>query len=115
MAQLQETTVSGGGNTLTLKKGTGGSALAFAGASDEATGLIEGVAGGGLKFYSRTGSLSSPTSYDAFNIKNGGDTYFNYNVGIGTATPQSGGGNSKWVTLEGGASYSGGIIYSQQW
>jgi hypothetical protein len=87
MAQLQETTVSGGGNTLTLKKGTGGSALAFAGASDEATGLIEGVAGGGLKFYSRTGSLSSPTSYDAFNIKNGGDTYFNYNVGIGTVAP----------------------------
>ena len=35
-------------------------------------------------------------------------------VGIGTATPQSGGGASKWVTLEGGASYSGGIIYSQQ-
>jgi hypothetical protein len=35
-------------------------------------------------------------------------------VGIGTATPQSGGGASKWLTLEGGASYSGGIIYSQQ-
>lgn len=36
------------------------------------------------------------------------------NVGIGTASPISGGGNAKWVTIDGvnGSSYSGGIIYS---
>jgi hypothetical protein len=80
-------TVAGGGNTLTLVKGTGAPAIAFAGTSDQATGLIEGVSGGGIKMYAATGSLSSPTYTDTFNIKNGGDAYFNYNVGIGTTSP----------------------------
>jgi hypothetical protein len=80
-------TVAGGGNTLTLVKGTGAPAIAFAGTSDQATGLIEGVSGGGIKMYAGTGSLSSPTYTDTFNIKNGGDAYFNYNVGIGTNNP----------------------------
>lgn len=54
-------TFSGGGNTLTLKKGSGSPAIAFAGTSSEATGLIEGVSGGGIKFYTSTGTLSSPS------------------------------------------------------
>jgi hypothetical protein len=54
-------TFSGGGNTLTLKKGTGSPAIALAGTSDQATGLIEGVSGGGIKFYTSTGTLSSPS------------------------------------------------------
>jgi hypothetical protein len=33
------------------------------------------------------------------------------NVGIGTSSPISGGGSSKWLTLDGSA-YSGGIVYS---
>ena len=52
---------SGGGNTLVLKKGTGSPAIALAGTSEEATGLIEGVSGGGIKFYTSTGTLSSPS------------------------------------------------------
>ncbi len=54
-------TFSGGGNTLVLKKGTGSPAIAFAGTSDQATGLIEGVSGGGVKIYTSTGTLSSPS------------------------------------------------------
>jgi len=54
-------TFSGGGNTLTLKKGTGSPAIAFAGTSNEATGLIEGVSGGGVKIYTSTGTISSPS------------------------------------------------------
>jgi hypothetical protein len=54
-------TFTGGGNTLTLKKGTGSPAIAFAGTSDQATGLIEGVSGGGIKFYTSTGTISSPS------------------------------------------------------
>jgi len=53
-------TFSGGGNTLVLKKGTGSPAIALAGTSDQATGLIEGVSGGGVKIYTSTGTLSSP-------------------------------------------------------
>jgi hypothetical protein len=58
-------TFEGGGNTLTLKKGTGTAALAFGGASaaPEASGLIEGIAGGGLKFYTSTsaaGTMADP-------------------------------------------------------
>jgi hypothetical protein len=47
--------ISGGGNTLTLKKGTGSSALAFAGNSDEASFLIEGISGGGMRWYTAPG------------------------------------------------------------
>jgi hypothetical protein len=54
-------TFSGGGNTLTLKKGTGSPAIAFAGTSDQATGLIEGITGGGVRFYTSSGTLSSPS------------------------------------------------------
>jgi hypothetical protein len=36
------------------------------------------------------------------------------NVGIGTTSPINGGGNAKWITIDGvsGNSYSGGVIYS---
>jgi hypothetical protein len=54
-------TFSGGGNTLTLKKGTGSPAIAFAGTSNEATALVEGITGGGVRFYTSSGTLSSPS------------------------------------------------------
>jgi len=34
------------------------------------------------------------------------------NVGIGTTSPQSGGGSAKWLSLNGTAAYSGGIVYT---
>jgi hypothetical protein len=36
------------------------------------------------------------------------------NVGVGTTSPINGGGNAKWITIDGvsGNSYSGGVIYS---
>ena len=46
--------VTGGGNTLHLKKGTGTPAIAFGGTSNEASFLIEGIAGGGGKMYTST-------------------------------------------------------------
>jgi hypothetical protein len=63
--ELIGTTASftGGGNTLILKKGTGNAALTFAGtaADPEASALIEGIAGGGMKFYtSNGGTLGTP-------------------------------------------------------
>ena len=63
--ELIGTTASftGGGNTLILKKGTGNAALTFAGtaADPEASALIEGIAGGGMKFYtSDGGTLGTP-------------------------------------------------------
>ena len=58
-------TVSGGGNTLLLKKGTGTAAIALGGASaaPEASFLMEGIAGGGGKFYTSTstaGTIADP-------------------------------------------------------
>ena len=34
------------------------------------------------------------------------------NVGIGTTSPQSGGGAASWVSLNGTAAYSGGVVYT---
>jgi len=34
------------------------------------------------------------------------------NVGIGTTSPQSGGGSARWLSLNGTAAYSGGIVYT---
>ena len=34
------------------------------------------------------------------------------NVGIGTTSPQSGGGSAKWLSLNGTAAYSGGVVYT---
>ncbi len=77
-------TASGGGNTVVLKKGTGNPAMAFAGTSDEASALIEGISGGGLKIYtSNGGTLSSPSWSTQMTIEAGG------NVGIGTTSPDS--------------------------
>ena len=75
-------TASGGGNTVILKKGTGNPAIAFAGTSDEASALIEGISGGGLKIYtSNGGTLSSPSWSTQMTIEAGG------NVGIGVTNP----------------------------
>lgn len=50
---------TGGGNTLLLKKGTGTAALAFGGTTNEASALIEGIAGGGLKIYTSTSAAGT--------------------------------------------------------
>ena len=72
------------GNTLTLKKGTGTPAIALAGTSSEASALIEGIAGGGLKLYtSNGGTLSSPSWSPKMTVLAGG------RVGIGTTTPDA--------------------------
>ncbi len=44
----------------------------------------------------------------------GADFYINSsgNVGIGTASPQSGGGAASWLSLNGTAAYSGGVAYT---
>ena len=34
------------------------------------------------------------------------------NVGIGTTSPQSGGGSASWLSLNGTAAYSGGVVYT---
>ena len=50
------------GNNITIRKGTGQAALAYGGTNaDEAVALVEGKAGGGLKWYNGTGTLASPT------------------------------------------------------
>ena len=72
-------TFTGGGNTLLLKKGTGTPAIAFAGtATDpEASGLIEGIAGGGLKFYtSNGGTIGTPAWSSKLTIAAGGNATF---------------------------------------
>ena len=97
-------TFEGGGNTLTLKKGTGTPALAFAGTATDpqASALIEGIAGGGLKIYtSNGGTIGTPGWSPKFDIAAGGNATFAGNVtttgniltlarvGIGTTSPQS--------------------------
>ena len=72
-------TFTGGGNTLMLKKGTGSPAIAFAGtATDpEASALIEGIAGGGLKFYtSNGGTIGTPAWVARLTIAAGGAATF---------------------------------------
>jgi hypothetical protein len=59
--------ITGGGNTLTLRKGTGSPALAFAGISDEAVFLVEGISGGGMKWYTSPAGCTLPTA--AWNAK----------------------------------------------
>ena len=77
-------TASGGGNTLTLKKSSGNPALAFAGTSDQASALIEGIAGGGLKIYtSNGGTLSSPSWSPKITLSAAGDATFSGNVTVG--------------------------------
>jgi hypothetical protein len=74
---------TGGGNTLMLKKGTGNPAIAFAGtATDpEASALIEGIAGGGLKFYtSNGGTIGTPAWSSKLTIAAGGTATFTGSV-----------------------------------
>ena len=59
--------ISGGGNTLILRKGTGTPALAFAGISDEAVFLVEGMSGGGMKWYTSPAGCTLPNA--AWNAK----------------------------------------------
>ena len=93
--------ISGGGNTLILKKGTGSPAIALAGTSDEAAFLIESISGGGMKWYtSPAGCTLSNAAWNAkFNMDvNGISTFscqvcapvgvFSGCVGIGTGSPQ---------------------------
>ena len=81
-------TFEGGGNTLTLKKGTGTPALAFAGTATDpqASALIEGIAGGGLKIYtSNGGTIGTPGWSPKLTIAAGGNATF-----AGTVTAASG-------------------------
>jgi lipopolysaccharide export system protein LptA len=132
--------VNSSGNTITLKKGTGTPALALAGTSDQASALIEGIAGGGLKIYtSNGGTLSSPSwgermvidgsgnvtinagnlflANSSSRISNGanGEIGFNYNTGATGGLAWYGGGTSSTfsVTNSGNLSLSGHISVSQ--
>ena len=90
---------TGGGNTLSIAKGSGTPALAFLGtATDpEASALIEGIAGGGLKFYTSTGALSSPSWSPKITLAANGTTTFagdlslanDLYIGNTTLTPSS--------------------------
>ena len=83
-------TFTGGGNTATLKKGTGNAALAFAGTSDQASALIEGIAGGGLKIYtSNGGTLNSPSWSTKMTIAAAGNTTFTGTVSAPNLTLSS--------------------------
>ena len=64
------------GNTITIRKGTGTPAIAFGGTNaNEAVGLLEGIAGGGFRFYTGSGTLASPTWAQRFIIAGDGDVY----------------------------------------
>lgn len=82
-------TFEGGGNTLTLKKGTGTAAIALGGASStpEASALIEGVAGGGLKIYTSTsaaGTIADPGWSSKLTIAQNGNSTFAGSITAGT-------------------------------
>ena len=106
-------TFEGGGNTLTLKKGTGTAALAFAGASStpEASALIEGVAGGGLKIYTSTssaGTIADPGWSSKLTIAQNGNAAFE-----GTITaPSIGipGANASYAFYNNSNSYFNGNV-----
>jgi hypothetical protein len=96
--------ISGGGNTLVLKKGTGTPAVAFAGNSDEASFLIEGISGGGLKWYtSPAGCTLSNAAWNAkFNMDVNGIATFSCTV----CAPQ-------YITTQGSSvSYAAGTNYT---
>ena len=88
-------TFEGGGNTLTLKKGTGTPAIAFAGtASDpQTTALIEGISGGGLKIYTSSGTVSAPSWSPKITLAANGDTTFAGTISSGAISSQ---GNSNF-------------------
>jgi len=94
-------TFTGGGTTVTLKKGTGNAALAFAGTSNEASALIEGIAGGGIKIYtSNGGTLSSPSWSTKMTIAAAGNTTFAGSV-TATSLIKSGGTSSQFLKANG--------------
>ena len=80
-------TINGGaGNTLLLKKGSGTPAVTFAGtaADPQASALIEGIAGGGLKIYTgaSSGTISNPGWVSKMTmIQNGTTTFANSIIG----------------------------------
>jgi len=79
--------ISGGGNTLTLKKSTGSPAIALAGTSDEASLLIEGISGGGMQWYTAPGcTLSNATWSSKFNINGSGVATFACRICAPSAT-----------------------------
>ena len=81
-------TFEGGGNTLLLKKGTGTPAIAFAGtASDpQTTALIEGISGGGLKIYTSSGTISSPSWSPKLTLAANGNATFSGSITSGAIT-----------------------------
>jgi hypothetical protein len=100
---------TGGGNTLSIAKGSGSPALAFLGtATDPQTSaLIEGIVGGGLKFYTSTGTLSSPSWSPKITLAANGYTTF---AGAISATGSANSGSAAHLpALLGLGSYGGGI------
>ena len=66
------------GDTLILRKGTGTPGISFQGTAtdQEVTGLIEGISGGGLKFYTSSGTVSAPAYSVKITLAAGGTTTF---------------------------------------
>lgn len=67
-----EISQTGGVNNLTLRKGTGTPAIRLGGTSDQFTGQIEGITGGGIRFYHATGTFSSPIATQRLDVTSNG-------------------------------------------
>jgi hypothetical protein len=96
--------ISGGGNTLTLRKGTGTPAIAFAGTSDEAAFLVEGMSGGGMKWYtSPAGCTLSNAAWNAkFNMDVNGISTFSCTVCAASLITNAGGLTENFNATGGG-------------
>jgi hypothetical protein len=100
---------TGGGNTLSIAKGSGSPALAFLGtATDPQTSaLIEGIVGGGLKFYTSTGTLSSPSWSPKITLAANG--YTTFAGGISATGSANSGSAAHLPAFLASGNYGGGI------
>jgi|GEM_PF-2160477 len=107
------------GNTTTNGASFGGQVAAsyFTSSNGTNTARIQNDGAGGWDFNYNTGYTGGLQYYGGgttpvFSVNNLGKSYFSADVGIGTSIPLTGGGNSKWLTLNGSVGYSGGNIYA---
>ena len=86
--------------------GDGASAIVRINTSNDRGLYLEGGRTGVVNFGAIGTTDPSGAKNEAIRIDNAG------NVGIGTTSPQSGGGAASWLSLNGTASYSGGVVYT---